>query len=223
MPRKTVRKAAKVHEMIDTKTENLLPPTMGMQKAPLPWMKIGIGVVVLGLVAFLVMNKGLFVAAVVDGKPIFRWDLNNVLMSRYGSQTLEEMISEQLIAEEAQKAGVTVTQAEMDAKTKSLVASMGGGMTIDQLLQYQGMSRADFDSQLKLQLTVEKLLGKGITVTDDEVAAYIATNSATLTATDEAGMQAEARQAILSQKVNDKLQPWFAAVKTKASILRFIQ
>ena len=121
--------------MIDTKTENLLPAKPGMQASPLPWMKIGIGVVVLALVAFLVTNNGLFVAAVVDGHPIFRWDLNSILMSRYGTQTLEEMISEQLVAEQAQKAGVTVTQAEMDARTKALVASLGAGMTIDQLLR----------------------------------------------------------------------------------------
>lgn len=219
MPRK---KLAKVHEMIDTKTENLLPSTPKLPRPPMPTVKIALVILVLGLVAIFVSNKGLLVAAIVDGKPIFRWDLNNVLMSRYGQQTLESMISQELIGEEAQKAGVTVSQAELDVRTKTLVDSMGGGMTIDQLLQYQGMTRSDFDSQLKLQLTVEKLLGKDITVTDDEVTNYIATNSSTLTATDEAGMKEEAKQAIMSQKINDKLQPWFTAIKGKATILRFL-
>lgn len=219
MPRK---KATKVHEMIDTKTENLMPSSSVFPRPPMLTARVALVILVLGLIAIFVSNKGLLVAAIVDGKPIFRWDLNNVLVARFGKQTLEGMISQRLIDEEAAKAGVSVSQQEMDAKTKNLVDQMGGGMTLDQLLQYQGMSRADFDSQLKLQLTVEKLLGKDIQVSDDEIANYVATNSATFTATDEAGIKEEARQQILSQKINDKLQPWFTQLKTKANILRFL-
>lgn len=209
--------------MIDTKTENLLPYTPAKLPSPLPWVKIAGAVVVLGIIAFLVTNKGLFVAAVVDGQPIFRWDLNSTLMSRYGSQTLDAMISQRLIDEQAAKEGVSVSQAEMDGRIQSLVANMGGGMTIDQLLQYQGMTRADFDSQLKLQLTVEKLLGKGVTVSDPEIADYIATNSANMTATTDTGMKTEAKDAIMQQKISSQLPTWFAGIKAKASILRFIQ
>lgn len=208
--------------MIDSKTEGLMPAAPSRPRTSMPMAKIALAVLILGLVALFVSNKGLLVAAVVNGKPIFRWELNSVLVSRFGKQTLDGMISEALINEEARKAGVAVTQAEMDTKTKSLVESIGGGMSIDQLLQYQGMSRADFDSQLRLQMMVEKLLGKDIKVTDEEVTNYIATASATLTATDEAGLKDEARQAILSQKINEKLQPWFTSLRAKANILRFL-
>jgi hypothetical protein len=216
------RKKKSVHEMIDIKTESLLPGVPGMPRPPMPTVKVALVILVLGLIAIFVSNKGLLVAAIVDGKPIFRWDLNRVLVSRFGKQTLEGMISERLISAQAAKAGVSVSQAEMDVKTKALVDSMGGGMSIDQLLTYQGMTRADFDSQLKLQLTVEKLLGKDVQVTDDEIINYIATESAMLTATDEAGLKAEARQAIMSQRINEKLQPWFTDIKEKANILRFL-
>jgi len=216
------QKKKRVYEMIDTKTENLMPSVPGMPKSPMPIAKIALVILVLGLIALFISNKGLLVAAVVDGKPIFRWELNNVLVSRFGKQTLEGMISERLIAQEAVKAGVGISQADIDAKTKALVDSLGGGMTIDQLLQYQGMTRADFDSQLKLQMTVEKILGRDITVTDEEVVNYIATNSATLTATAEADLKVEAREAIMSQRINEKLQPWFTGLKEKANILRFL-
>lgn len=221
MPRKKLR-SAKVHEMIDTKTEELLPSSTRIPVSRPPFVRIALIVLVVGLVGVLYANKGLFLAAVVNGKPIFRWDLNQTLMSRFGSKTLDGMISEALINDEARKAGVVVTQADVDAKTKSLVASIGGGMSIDDLLAYQGMTRSDFESQLKLQMTVEKLLGKDITITDDDVTGYLATASATLTATDEAGLKDEARQAIISQKINEKLQPWFTQLKNKASIMRFL-
>ena len=221
MPQKKAR-SVKVHEMIDTKTEDLLPPSRMTMRSPMSIAKIALIILILGLIALFVSNKGLLVAAVVDGKPIFRWDLNNVLVSRFGSQTLDGMISERLIEEEAAKSGIVVTQADIDRKTKSLVDSLGGGMDIDQLLQYQGMTRKDFDTQLKLQMTVERLLGKDITVSDSQIADYIATASSTLTATDAAGMNEEAKQAIMSQKINEKLQPWFTQLKAKANILRFL-
>jgi len=227
MPRKKTRaarlvKAPKVHEMIDTKTEDLLPTGVQPGVVRTPITKIALGILALGLVAVLVANKGMFIAAIVDGKPIFRWQLNRVLVSRFGQQTLDGMVSEMIINGEARKAGVTIAQSEIDAKTNALVTSLGGGMTIDQLLAYQGMTRSDFDSQLRLQMTVEKLLGKDITITDADVANFIATSGAVLTATDEAGMNEEARQAILSEKINAKLQPWFTELKAKVKVLRFL-
>lgn len=144
------------------------------------------------------------------------------MASRYGAQTLDNMISQALINEEAGKAGVTVSQSDIAKKESALLASLGGNVSIDDILQYQGMTKSDFEDQLRLQLTVEKLLGKDITITAAEIDNYIATSGAMLTATDEAGMREEAKQAIFSQQINDKLQTWFSGIKTKASILRFL-
>ncbi|OGG34763.1 hypothetical protein A2363_03350 [Candidatus Gottesmanbacteria bacterium RIFOXYB1_FULL_47_11] len=217
-----VKTSPVVHEMIDTKTEQLFPPSAGFSKPRRPMARLALIILVVALVGLFVANKGIFIAAIVDGKPIFRFQLNSVLVSRFGKQTLDGMISEMIIAGEARKAGVSITQEEIDVKTKALVDSLGGGMTIDQLLAYQGMTRADFDSQLRLQMTVEKLLGKDITITDGDIANFIATSGAVLTATDEAGMKEEARQAILSEKINEKLQPWFTDLKAKVNVLRFL-
>ena len=144
------------------------------------------------------------------------------MKARYGSQTLDSMISQSLIDQEAKKVGVTVSSADLAKKESDLLASLGSNVSLDEVLQYQGMTKADFEDQLRLQLTVEKLLGKNITISGSDIDAYIATNSSTLTATDEAGIREEAKQAIFSQQVNDKLQTWFAGVKSKASILNFL-
>jgi parvulin-like peptidyl-prolyl isomerase len=202
--------------------ENLLPMEAIQPKRRFPIVKVAIIVIVIGLVAIFVSNKGLLVAAVVNGKPIYRWQLNSVMTSRYGQQTLDSMVSQRLVDEEAKKAGITVTQAEIAKKESDLVVSLGGNVSLDDVLAYQGMTKPDFEDQIRLQLTVEKLLGKDITITDAQITDYIATNSSTLTATDEAGLKEEAKQAIFSQELNSKLQTWFADVKAKASILRFL-
>ncbi len=193
-----------------------------MPKAPMPMKKLALVVLILGLVAIFVSNKGLLVAAVVNGKPIFRWQLNKTMLSRFGNQTLEGMISESLIADEAKKTGVIVSQADVDAKVNVVVSSLGGSVSIDELLKYQGMTKAEFENQIRLQLTVEKLLGKDVVITDNDVKNFIATNAASLTATDEAGLKTEAREAIMSAHINERLQSWFLEIKDKAKILRFI-
>lgn len=192
----------------------------------IPWSKTNIVIAVLAVVIILLyaVNRGWVFAAIINGKPLFRTSLNKTLANRYGQQTLEGMITEQLIYSEAKKAGIRVTQKEIDAKEEEIVKSFGGNVTIDDLLKYQGMTKGDFDQQVRLySLIIPKLVGKDIVVSDDDVTQYIATNSATLVATDEATMRSEAREAILTQRIGEKVQPWFTELKNKAKIFRFIQ
>lgn len=181
-----------------------------------------IAVLILLFVALLATNKGLLVSAVVNGKPIFSWQLTQTLKSRFGPQTLEGMIGEMLVADEAAKQGVSVTPEELEAKRSEVVASLGGEAQFEDLLKFQGMTREDFENQIRLQLLVQKLLGKDIAVTEEEVDAYVRDNKATLTATDPAQLRVEARNIILDQKVSEKIQPWFLELKENAKIMRFL-
>lgn len=179
-------------------------------------------VALLALSALVLANKGMLVAAVVDGKPIFRWELNGVLVDRYGKQTLEGMISEKLIAGEAQKNGVVMNPAEVAAREEEIVKSLGGGMSLEEILKIQGLSKDEFDRQITLQLTVQKILGKDLTIMEADIDNFIATNRATLVATETALLRMEAKQAILDAHIGQKLQPWFNELKEKAKIFRFL-
>ncbi|MFZ2025599.1 MAG: hypothetical protein WAV51_04950 [Microgenomates group bacterium] len=181
---------------------------------------IVLGVIILGILA---VNRGLIIAAVVNNKLIFRSTVNKALVSRYGTQTLENMITEQLISDEAAKQKVTVSKEEIEAKEQEILASFGGNVTLEEVLSYQGMTKEDFDQQIKLQMQLTKIIGKDITITDDEVTTYIADNPSTLIATDSDGMQKEAREAILTQKVSEQLQTWYAALKEKAKVYRLMK
>lgn len=185
------------------------------------WVWVAGGLVLL-LVVLGLMNKGLLVAAMVDGKPIFSWDLNRTLQSRYGQQTLEGMIGEVLIAKEAQKSGIAITEQDIASKQKEILSSLGTEVSLDDFLKFQGMSKSDFEQQLRMQLTVEKLLSKDLTITETDINNYIATNRATLTATDPAQLKEEAKKAIISNTVSEKLQSWFVGVRQKANVVKFL-
>lgn len=173
------------------------------------------------LVGFFLVKKGYVVAAVVNGKPIFRWELNAQITSRFGQQTLESMITEKLIADAAVKEGVVVSQTDIDAKVASITATLGPNVNLEQLLTYQGMTRADFEHQVRLQLTVEKVLGKGIAVEESEIDTFLKNNREVMTATDEAALRLEARETLVSQKTSEKMQPWLMELRDNSKITKF--
>lgn len=203
-----------------------LPPTYmdtpAVKRSKKIQWKVVVGVLVLLFIGLLAANKGLIVAAVVNGKPIYTWQLNSAMRNRFGQQTLEGMIGEQLIADQAKTAGVMVTKQDVDAKQQEVLDSLGADVKLDDLLKFQGLTKADFINQLKLQLLVEKLLTKDLVITDADVQQYIATNAATLTATEPAKLKQEATQAIKASIVNEKLQTWFTEVRQKAKVLKFL-
>lgn len=223
MPKKKSKLAR--HKTIDVATEDIVAEPMNEtpRRGLFGRTKLLYAVVaVLALSALLLANKSWVVAGMVNGKPIWRWELNRALTDRFGKQTLEGIVSERVIADAAAKSGVTVTKEEIAAKEADIVKGLGANVNIDDLLKYQGITKADFDNQVKLQLTVQKILGKDVVITETDITNFIATNSATLTATDPAKLREEARQAILDQKVGEKVQTWFTQLKDKAQIFRFL-
>jgi foldase protein PrsA len=226
MPKKiTSKKTTKRHEMMGEVTEDILSASPSYhaitQHHRTRWVVLTL-VVLLALGAFL-GSRGYIVAALVNGKPLFRWDLERSLVTRFGAQTLESMISERLIADTAAKQGINIAKEEVEGKMNELMKSLGPDVKIEDLLKYQGMTKSDFESQIKLQLTVEKLLGKDVAVTDGEIDEFITKNRETMTATDEAALRAEAKTALESQKISEKIQPWFAELKAKAKIVRLVK
>lgn len=186
------------------------------------WLVTIIVGLIVGAVVFIATNKGTPVVAIVNGQPIFKWDLNDVMNSRFGKQTLEGMITESLIRSEAQKQQVVVTQADIDQRAEEILASFGSSLSIDDFLQLQGISREEFNNQLKLQLEVQKILTKDLTITDNDVAAYIASNAAMLMATEPAQLQQEARGAMVDEHISKVFEGWLQDIRTKASIQQFL-
>ena len=81
--------------------------------------------------------------------------------------------------------------------------------------------RADFEHQVQLQLTVERVLSKGVAVEESEIDTFLKNNREVMTATDEAGLRLEARESLVSQKTSEKMQPWLMELRDNAKITKF--
>lgn len=177
--------------------------------------------IVLSLLGYFYKDK--FIAATVNGKPVFRYQLNQRLSSTYGKETLENIIVEKLIGEEAKKKGILVTDEEISAEVTQLEQNLGGGMKIEDALSMQGMTLADFKSQLVIRLQVNKILESEISISDQEVNDYVMANAESMIATDEAERKAEALQIIKEGKISERIQTWVQELLDKAKITRLLK
>lgn len=114
------------------------------------------------------------IVAEVGEERITKAELADRLISQSGRAMLEEMIGERLLQRAARQQGVTVTDAEVEARIRVLQENAGGEQPFTQKLSALGLTPALLRQQVRLQLTAEKVLK--LTVTDEEIAQYFELN-----------------------------------------------
>lgn len=185
---------------------------------------ITIGLLVLIVLAALVWKfKTLFVVAVVNNRPVTRYELEGKLMSRYGKQTLDEIVNERLVTEKAEQEKVVVTTADVDTKVAELTKMLAGQTTLEAALTQQGLTMEEFRRQIYLQSLVEKIAEPQVQINDQEINDYIAQNKTYLTATEEGAIRQEATTALKRQKISEVFGKIFEDLKAKAKVLNFLQ
>lgn len=177
--------------------------------------------VVLALLGYFFRDK--FIVSIVNGKPIFRYELNRKLISSFGNETLENMIVEQLVKEEIAKQKIQVKEEEVNSELEKIAKSLGDQAKIEDVLKSQGSSLEEFRTQLRMRLEINKIMEKGITILDSEVDQFIKTNGQALVATGEAERKVEAKGRIKEQKINEQIQKWISDLLAKAKISRFLK
>jgi len=119
------------------------------------WLAVG-----LALIGLLYYFKANFVVAVVNGKPVWRISYTQEINRMAGKQALENLLVKTLIMQEAKKQNTVVTDSEVNEEIKQAEAySQQQGMTLDQLLELQGMKKEDLIDTIKLNKLVEKMAG----------------------------------------------------------------
>lgn len=180
-----------------------------------------VALVILGILFYF---KGLFVAAVVDGKPISRLAVIKDLESASGRQALDALVVKQLINTEANKAGISVSQEDIDAEIQTLkerISKQGG--TLELVLAQQGITQDQFREQIVLQKKLEKILENNIQVTDEEVNQYFGQNKATLPAgAAEDEIKNQIRAQLKNQKFGVEADKLVTDLKAKAAIQYYV-
>ena len=186
-----------------------------------PSKRTYLAILILGILALFFYNKSWFVAATVNGQPITAIELNQKLRQNFKTQTLNQMINEKIIEQEASKQGVAVSVDELNGKIAELEQSYGGKEAFDMLLSQQGVTRDEFLKQLRLQLVLEKIYSKEIQPTEDEVKKFLDENQSLPEATDEAKFRQLAENQLKQQKLSDTVSLKFQELRSQANIQIF--
>ena len=117
--------------------------------------------------------RGLIFVAFVNGKPITRLEVIKNLEKQSGKIVLDDIITKELINQEAKKRGILITQETIDEeidRIKNFLKEQG--MTLDIALSYEGQTMDDLRDNIRLQKQVEEMINSEIQIDDDEVLKY---------------------------------------------------
>lgn len=177
--------------------------------------------IIAGLLLLAVYKKNWFIAATINGSPVTNLDLQMRLNKQFRTQTLNQMVNEKIILDEAIKNNVAVSETEINQKISEIETNVGGSQALDGLLSQQGQTRESLRQQIKLQLSIEKLYTNEATVSAEEVEKFIEQNKEQMKASGSAEQQKEAYDAIKNQKLSQLFPQKFQELKTKAKIQIF--
>lgn len=184
---------------------------------------IGTVAVLLVLMALYMFNNAFIIAATVDGRNISRYALIKELEQQYGKTTIDKMISENIIKNEASKKGIVVTDAQVNQEIKIVENGiLAQGSTLDMALLQQGLTMDSLRDRIRTQKMVEKLLADKITISEAEVNAYITTNKISLPKGGETEAKTQIADQLRGEKLNQEAQSWLAGLKSSAKIKYYI-
>ena len=87
--------------------------------------------IIAGLLLLAVYKKEWIVAATVNGSPVSNIDLQTRLNQQFRQNTLNQMINEKIILDEAAKNNVAVSEEDVNQKIKQVEDSLGAAKTSD--------------------------------------------------------------------------------------------
>ena len=167
--------------------------------------------------------KGQFIVASVNGQFISRLSLIAELEKQGGKTTLDSLITQALILQEAEKKGITVGNDKLDQEMQQIEANLTSqGQNLEQVLGLQGMTQDQLREQIRIQKIAEEIVGKDIEVTDEEVENYYKENVDSFPKDkDESEIRASIKQQLKQQKINEAIQLWIQSLHDNAKITYF--
>jgi foldase protein PrsA len=113
------------------------------------------------------------VVAYVNGVPITRQELGEELIARKGKEQLKLLINRKIIEQACQKAGVSVTDAEVEADLKDVMRTANAATPAqfeESILKRRNTTLIEYkEDVVRPGIAMRKLAGKQVEVTDEEI------------------------------------------------------
>ncbi len=124
--------------------------------------KYKVFVVILGILGILGIfwykTKTWPVAALVNGRPVFRFELRQALESKYGVAILDDIITRKLIFQELAKRKVVADPASIEAKLSLIQKRFSTVDQFNQAMAKDGLTLPVLKERLSMQIALEMLV-----------------------------------------------------------------
>jgi foldase protein PrsA len=142
---------------------------------------LGIGVLILAIGVFLslALSKDKAIAK-INGDAISKDELYDVMVEQYGAATVEQLIADKIVASEAKKQKITISDEELNKEVDKLKESYGDEEVFEQVLASNNTTVDVLKEDLKNYLTMRKLIEPQIEITDEELKTYFDENKDSL-------------------------------------------
>ncbi|MBI1862618.1 SurA N-terminal domain-containing protein [Candidatus Microgenomates bacterium] len=212
--------ARRTRVSVSEPVEEYSPISSPVEHKPSDKKKYLLPLSVLVILALLYAFKGMFIAATVNGQPIGRLTVIRELEKQSGKRALENLVTKSLIIQEGKKKNITVSDTDIANQIKKIEKNISAqGMTLDQALQAQGMSKDALKEELKVQLIAQKLVGDKVNITDKDVADYQSQNKEMFAQNPSQAPSAEQiREQLKQQKQQQLTQDYITKLRKDAKV-----
>ncbi len=177
-------------------------------------------IVLLGILFF---SKSLFIAATVNGKPISRLTLIRELEKQGGKQTLDSLITKELILSEASKQKIVVSDDQVNQEIEKISKQIQDqGSSLEAVLASQEQTLETLRENIKIQKTLETLLKDKIQVSDDEIKNYYEQNQQYYPDSKYEDIKEDLKRQLTQEKLVNEYQNWISKLKSEANIRYFV-
>ena len=116
------------------------------------------------------------VMAYVNGEPVYMDQLNQLLITGYGMAVAQQLVANELVRQEAQRKGLAVTDAEVEAEHQRTMDAMFSTVSepnqrqrlLEQLLKRNNVSQDQWNLTMRRNTLLAKLAENQVQVTEEE-------------------------------------------------------
>jgi len=180
---------------------------------------------VVGVVLFLALALAAYlkfgVVAVVNGRRISRMDYITLMEKQVGEQTLDQLVTEEMILSKAESEGVSIDDETINNEIADIEKNIESqGQKLEEALEAEGMTRADLERQIRIRLLVEKMSGDVSEASEEEIQAFLTENKDLLPkdATKEE-LNELAKEQVMSQKESERINNWLSELEANSKVI----
>ncbi len=116
------------------------------------------------------------IVAKINDHVITKDELYDLLVGQNGAQVLDALISEKIVAIEAEKQKINVSEKDVEAEINKIIENYGGEEVFNQAMEYYGYSIDDIKKNITTNTQIKKLLESSISISEEEMKNYFEEN-----------------------------------------------